>query len=369
MEFSHFVDLFVLEDVIYFAPQTLVEDLAPFVELADSPLCVLPKQKLSQTIYSISEYTRDIYDAVPAKHSFSMKSYDYWVNPSVRQRLEEARSIPIDWSAVLRNLRQPGPRSYEELLGSCQALQYVIKKSLEELGKTRLTIMPSSRNLLPFLDVFHQMDTPALLIYDKITAEHRKSIEDILALTRPRTVYLPPLLSVLFSRCSKRSELPTRLMELRAEFADFRRSVKDWFNELDQASTIREKVEIRKDLDQAISSLLKHYEYKREGFYKQVAGAFVSAAEEGDLKKMLIKPAFAVLKEGMTNVLPDAISVRRFTGLIDLMDQALNVESYGNLLERLFGRSLDISQEEITEAKHYKYYIQTKYGVGVPLLS
>lgn len=364
MEFSHFVDLYVLEDNVHFDDCARSVNLTAFDDDPDSPLRTLESENLSRlelAVGQISDYTRSIYDASPTNFSFSMGSYDYWTVLSK----EDKRAIPTPAEIVGKT----NWRDRTALLASSNALHLNIEIALEELSKTAFTIMPSSRNLIPFLEVFHQMDTPALLLYNRIAGAHRKSMEDVMALARPRTIYLPPLLSVLLSRCESRSDIPKRLIELRAEFTDFRRSIRKWFDQLDRAESVREKIEIREELDDAFSSLVKHYEYKREGFYKQIAGAFVSAAEEGDIKKMLVKPAFAVIKEGVTTLLPEALSVRRFTGLINLMDEALSVERYSSLLGRVFGDSIDISQREITEAKRYKQYVQSKYQIGPPFPS
>lgn len=363
MEFSHFVDLYVLEDQIYLEGASIDVNLTPFKDDTNCPLKEIKYEEYPELAFAVamvSDRTLDIYNAAPRNYTFSMESYEYWTTLS--QKEKQSICHPAD----LKTEEIPQRKG---LLSYSNSLNRYIQIVLEELGKTTFTLMPSSRNLVPFLEVFHQTETPALLLYSIVAGAHRKVIEGVLALARPRMVYLPPLLSILLSRCSNRSEIPYRLIELRSEFADFRHSVTEWFNELDQAESLRDKCQIRDELDNTIVNLVKHYENKRRGFYKQVAGAFVSAAEDGDLKKMLTKPAFALIKEGVTSVFPEMLSVRRFTGLIDLMDQALDISNYSSLVSRIFGDSYDVSQQEITEAKRYTQYLQTKYKIGAPLIS
>jgi hypothetical protein len=357
MEFSHFVDLYVLEDRVYFSDFDRSMYLYPMEDFPDSPILTLPNvgEQLDGAIFGVSGSSRNLLNETHGV--FSTRLYDYWLRLSPKER----EAVPN----VSRRRNKKSLTNQDYQLITSRAVQFFVERTLEWLGKTTLTIIPSPLTLLPFLDVFHQMDTPAFAIYNKVAAEHRKSVEDIIALIRPRTIYLPPLLSILFSRCETREEIPYRLHELRDEFTDFRKAVKKWFNQLDQAASLREKIEIRNELDEAINGLIKLYEYKRKGFYKQVAGAFISAVEEGDVKKMILKPTFAVLKEGVTAILPEMISVRRFTGMIDLMEQALNVENYSNLLNKLFGEYLNISQREITEAKRYHHFLQSKYDLGL----
>lgn len=357
MEFSHFVDLYVLEDRVYLSAFDRSMYLYHLEDFPDSPLQALPNpdEQLDGALFKVSGSARNL--LIETKGAFSTSLYDYWLTLSPKERA----TVPN----VSREQNKEILTDHDLYLIKSRAFQFHVELTLEWLGKTTLTIVPSPITLLPFLDVFHQMDTPAFAIYNKVAAEHRKSVEDVIALIRPRTVYLPPLLSILLSRCENIEEIPYRLHELRDEFIDFRKAVKKWFDQLDQAASLREKIEIRDELDEAINGLVKLYDYKRKGFYKQVAGAFISAVEDGDVKKMILKPTFAVLKEGVTSILPEMISVRRFTGMIDLMEQALNVENYSNLLHKLFGEYLNISQREITEAKRYRQFLQSKYNLGL----
>jgi len=59
------------------------------------------------------------------------------------------------------------------------------------------------------------------------------------------------------------------------------------------------------------------------------------------------------------------LSVRRYTGIIDLMDEALKIKEYENLLVKVFGDNLDISQQEITNIKAYRKYIASTYNIGL----
>ena len=80
--------------------------------------------------------------------------------------------------------------------------------------------------------------------------------------------------------------------------------------------------------------------------------------------KLLTKPAFAIVKKGIETVIPDALTTRRFTGLVDLLDQALKVEEYTTVLTRIFGSDLDISQREITEARAYRKLLLARYEIA-----
>src|ERR1022692_4621345 len=228
IEFAHFVDLYVLEDVIYLDAADKDVFLAAVSSYEDCPFKELPDGKLTDAIFDISRDTLAIYDCAEVNSSFSMDGYDYWLQLSEQERGAVCPS-PLDVTYFSRDY----------LLMASLRMTKCIDVALEELAKTRLTLMPSTRNLLPFLEVFHQAETPAQLLYRKLSASHRELIDDVQALLRPRTVYLPPLLSILLKRCETAADIVPRLRELRSEYADFRKSIAEWFKTLDGASTMK----------------------------------------------------------------------------------------------------------------------------------
>jgi hypothetical protein len=350
IEFSHFVDLYVLEDRVYFERAGLEVDLEPFWVGSGCPLVALPEGAVSWDVFTVSNATLMIYDAAPIKHTFSLGSYDYWLALSDRDRAQILRKPSSEFDSM-------------DLHYQSRQMDLAIRSALENVGKTRLTLMPSSRNLIPFMEAFHELETPALMLYREASSTHREQVESLLSLVRPRSVYLPPLLSVLLARCQKRDDIPTRLVELRAEFAELRFAIHRWLGNLDEAKTLREKLQLRNELSAVATALTRRFENKRRAFYREVAGALVDALEDGDPRKLVTKPVFTAVKHGVTSILPDAWVTRRFTGLIDLLDEALQVEDYSSVLHRLFGDSLDISQAELTEARRYRQLLATRYGI------
>jgi len=355
IEFSHFIDLYVLEDLIYIDAASKSVGLASLSVDQDCPFRELPGGNLTEAVFQVSDSTRAIYDCSEVKYSFSMDGYDYWLH----LRDAEKSKVP-EWYGNVKYF------SRDALLIESRRLTESINTALDEVAKTRLTLVPSSRNLLPFLDVFHQMETPTQLIYRQLTASQRKLVAEVQALTRPRTVFLPPLLSVLLNRCETASDILPRLCELRLELKDFRQSISNWFKTFDEAATIREKMQIREELERSINSVIQKFHSDRLGFYKEIAANFIEGAGEGDLKKALVKPTLTLLKKGATTALPDLLATRRLTGLVGLMDEALRVNDYSSQLTRIFGERLDISQREISHAKQYRQQIISKYGFDIP---
>ena len=356
MEFSNFVDLYVLENDVYVDVSAKDVTYLAFGDDKTCPLRKLQENKLTNAVFAVSDSTRAIYDATPSL-SFDINSYDYWLKLSKNDKDKVANVLSHSGEYKERN----------GLLISSKRLEGYIRLTLEELSKSSLTLMPSPRNLLPFLDVFHQCDTPALEMYRELASRHREKVKGILSWMRPRKVYLPPLLKVLLSRCEKPSDIPKRLIELRGELQDFREGVNERLNEFDKAINDKEKIEVRDEFDDAISTMSKKFGETRISFYKELIGSMLEGAEDGDPQKILTKPAFKLLEEVFSNIVPDKLMTRRFTGLVDLMDQALNVGDNNQLLRKIFGEKLDISQQEITNVRKYRQNILSKFNFDFPM--
>jgi predicted DNA-binding protein len=357
MEFSNFVDLYVLENDVYVDASAKDVTYLAFGDDKTCPLHKLEDNKLTNAVFAVSDSTRALYDWAPSR-AFDINSYDYWLKLSKNDKDKVPNVLSHSEEFKERN----------GLLVSSKRLEGYIRLTLEELSKSSLTLMPSSRNLLPFLDVFHQIDTPALLMYRELASQHREMVEKkILPFIRPRKVYLPPLLTVLLSRCEKPTDIPRRLIELRGELQDFREGVNNWLTEFDKATSLKEKIEVRDEFDDAISTMSKRFRETRTTIIKELIGSALEGVEDGDYKKIITKPAFRLLEEGITNIIPDKLMTRRFTGLVDLMDQALKVKDNMQILEKVFGEKLDISQQEITNVKQYRKNLASKFNLDVPM--
>ena len=131
---------------------------------------------------------------------------------------------------------------------------------------------------------------------------------------------------------------------------------------MNSAHSIKDQVKLREELNNSLDSATRKFEQRRRGFYRNLSGSFLDAFEDGDLKDIISKPAIALAKEGI-DLLPEIVRSRRFTGVIDILDQAINVRQYSDLLNRAFGKKLDISQYEITEARKYQRVLESRYSI------
>ena len=358
IDFSHFVDLYVLEDNVYVSEFAKDGTLKQVTQNNNSPVKSIDYlSTLGHLVNHIADKTLEIYDFAPTNYTFSLDSYEYWTKLSVEERA--AISDDIEYG-------KPGTHTREELLGASKELDVSIAEIIKEISLTKLRLMPSPRNLLPFLDNFRQWDTPATLLYREVSKTHREKVEEVLKLTTPSTIYLPPLLTILLSRCNSQDDIPARLVELREEYIDFRKSTLQWFKRLDDAKSLKDKLMIREEIDSFAKKVSAKFENRRPAFYKEMLGVIMDAAEDGNVQKAIVKPTFAILKKGLTEWLPDLFTTKRFTGLVDLMNESLQIENYGNLLPKVFCNTLDISSQELSEARAYRRVIIDAYDIPLP---
>ena len=352
LDFSNFVDLYVLEPSMYVEGSLAgIAKLHSLSDDANSGIRHLPWSPLARALGDIHDQTFDIYCYANTPNTFSFNSYDYWLSLS-----------PSDKAAVPDHAYKSKLKDRDRCLYSSKLLDRAITEAVEELGSTNYTLIPSPQNVIPFLQVFHQIDTPALTMYRALERRARVAVERALSLVRPRTVYLPPLLSILLSRCERQQDIAPRLIELRAEYQMLRESIDGWWRQFDEAKTLGEKCEIRDDLENTINKLSQRLEDKRGAIYKSVAGAFVDALEGGETTKLITKPAFALVKAGLSEIAPERWAIRRFTGFLDMFDDALRVSDQPQLLHRVFRDNLDVSQQEVSGLRQYRKTLVDKYA-------
>lgn len=364
IEFSNFIDLYILEDEILVDSYGKEHGYFEYHKLQNSPIKFITDSALNDAVSNVSLGTREIYDLSPVNNfTFSFDSYEYWTEYSNIKR-RELMEIHMKKFTNFINSKDEPLTQLDQLHSSSERMDKGIMKTLEQLSNTKFALTPSTRNLLPFLDAFHQIETPTQKMYKKIAIKHKRAVEKILQFQRPRMIYLPPLLSILLSRCSAAKDIPVKLRELREEYSQLRKEISELLSEMNQVRNLKEQFEIRSLFENTINENAKKYEKRQKGFYKNVSGAFLDAFDDGDLTDIVSKPAVAIAKEGL-NYLPNVVKTKRLTGFVNLLDDSFKVFDYQKLLVKVFKDRLDISQYEITQIKKYYNYIENNYQINM----
>jgi hypothetical protein len=256
IDFSNFVDLFVLEDSIYTDESAMKVSFSEgFENYIDFPFRTIENEKLSSLVCNISDQTRMLYDCSPVNYTFSIESYDYWLslNSTEKEKINSGEINKLIFEKLrIHNGKLTPEDTHNWLLSTSKEMEKSLINLLEEVGRTYLSIMPSTRNLIPLLDSFYQIETPIFKLYNEISERHKEMAEKILEFQRPRAIYIPPLLSILMNRCENRNEIPFRLMELRDEFIGLRIEMYNWQTEMNQKLCFKDQVGLRDELDNSL---------------------------------------------------------------------------------------------------------------------
>jgi hypothetical protein len=357
IDFSNFVDLYILEDEIYCDETTIDVSYSTLKEMANFPFRPITNDNIQSHLWMISNNSRELYDLSPNNFTFSINSYDYWLSLDT-----------LDKGKIDTSFYNKMPTDQENLMISSKIMEKNLFGLIDLLSKTDFSIMPSTRNLLPFLDTFYQIETPIFRLYNKISSEHKRYAEKLIEFQKPRTVYLPPLLSILLNRCDRASDIPKRMSELRDEFSGLRQEIFYWEAEMSNLHTFRDQLKLREELDNVLTRNSQNFKNRKLGFYKHVSGAFLEGFEDGITQKIFTKPAIALAKEGL-DLFPDKIRSKKFSGLIKLFDESFKVEDYGSLLQKVFKKNLDISQYEVANVGKYFSKLKANYNIDLAAVS
>jgi len=88
---------------------------------------------------------------------------------------------------------------------------------------------------------FFKSTTPSIELYHRLAEIHHVKVEDLLRHRGYTVIPIPPLTSILLSRCRARDQLPDELRKLRSEFAELREAGRKHEERLAKASTLGEQ--------------------------------------------------------------------------------------------------------------------------------
>jgi hypothetical protein len=91
---------------------------------------------------------------------------------------------------------------------------------------------------------------PSVELYRSIAKIHGVAVEKILEHSGYKEIPLPPLTSILLSRCKTRDDIPLQLEQLRSEFAGLREAGRLHEQRLINANTIREQFEVIEEFNE-----------------------------------------------------------------------------------------------------------------------
>ena len=178
----------------------------------------------------------------------------------------------------------------------------------------------------------HGIGTPRISyeIFKKIAELHKLNIEALVRYGGTIEIYIPPLLSVLLDRCTKPSDITDQLPLLRDEFESIRLSIHDYLSYLNESRTLKEQIEVTKEMKKAIEALNSTLTKAKKSLIYQTW----DTVKDGTPMKMFTGTLDLLIEKDIEKQV-----VRRIHPFIDMWSLFLDVNDYGRLLVNIFGEN------------------------------
>ncbi len=170
---------------------------------------------------------------------------------------------------------------------------------------------------------------------------------------------IPPLVSILLSQCRSISDIPSKMLQLRADFSKLRQSAVNYEKRINDANTIKEQLEAIDELNEFWSVFNRKYSEDKRLLYQ-----FWEVAEESDCEKAIDDAFDSRDTSGMIEDLnvgkiagkgakkifewyKDRKVINRFRGVTDiwkLYENSPNIKKHLSEFERVFKVKIDESE-------------------------
>lgn len=181
---------------------------------------------------------------------------------------------------------------------------------------------------LPFVYPNETTTSISFRLYNEIAKLHKLKIENLIEISRPKAIYIPPLLSIVLQRCKSRENFLDVLLDVRQEYTSYRDSANIMQDQMSCSETIGEQLRILAEYESSIKALANKIDRPKPRLLQIVWNAFKKTTPNG------------IVTEALDNLYQCDIErqrLNRVEGFFDIWSSAMNVESYFNQIERVFG--------------------------------
>ncbi|MCI0615658.1 hypothetical protein L0244_21940 [bacterium] len=137
----------------------------------------------------------------------------------------------------------------------------------------RIPLYPSSQRI-PQIDVFsdHIRSSVSEKVYQVVAAAYKSNVETVYEDETQIPLFLPPTLAVFFEIHRSTHDLEKTIDIFRKEFAGIRRDFRLLEERLVASSTLQERIEIKRQLEEVVRSVKKYHEMNDDSFIEAILG-------------------------------------------------------------------------------------------------
>ena len=216
------------------------------------------------------------------------------------------------------------------------------------------------KRTLKYVDDLNDVNTDLLIEeYNKVSESLSDEVKRLVKYGNRKTVYIPPISSLIFSRSETINDIVKNTIEIKEEFEKVRRTFAEYENTIsDDSITLKESLSALNDLESIMNQINPK---ENSNFYSQISEwrdatnliklmDGVSASDASSITNLILgKP----LKYATNK-----FKIRKVKYLFQVVNDFLEIKNYGNLIQKLF--KFEIDKEQLQSAQYRGFDILKK---------
>lgn len=185
---------------------------------------------------------------------------------------------------------------------------------------------------------FFSTKSASLELYRRLADLYKVKVDDLLLHKGYSELPIPPLTSILLSRCRSRDEIPEQLMKLRLEFTPLREAARKHEEQLEKANNIGEHFDAISEFEQFWETFSK----KLSSRSIRIIYRFWDIVKEANPVSWITKSVDKAVEWDQEHFI-----LNRYKGLLDIWNLTRNTEPIQDQLknvERIFGSPLNSNE-------------------------
>lgn len=171
--------------------------------------------------------------------------------------------------------------------------------------------------------------------FNIISKQYNENIENVIKHLGYQYFPIPPLVSLLFTRCKTINDIPEKIIELRDEFKDLRLMAHKYIDEIEKSNNLKEQFNIIDEYREFCFLISSKYDKKSS----RILYRFLDIIEDGNPISMVTK-SIKVITECLENKRIQ-YKFKGLTNLWNIYDDIPSIQNQLSDVNRLFGDSIN----------------------------